>query len=106
MVAILPSRAEVAMSNVALTHHAARRLQQRGIPEDVLPLLMRFGAYEYDKNGARLIYMTQKSRRRLRKTLGDETYGRLEPTLDVYAVAGTGGTVLTVGHRTQRINRN
>jgi hypothetical protein len=94
------------MFDMPMTHHAARRLQQRGIPEDVLPLLMRFGAHEYDKHGARVVYLTHKSRQRLRRTLGAETYGRLEPALDVYAVIDTTGAVVTVGHRTQRINRN
>lgn len=94
------------MFDMPMTHHAARRLQQRGIPEDVLPLLMQFGAHEYDKRGARLVYLTQRSRERLRKTLGPEHYGRLTPALDVYAVVDSNGVVLTVGHRTHRINRN
>lgn len=94
------------MFNLPMTHHATRRLQQRGIPENVLPLLMRYGAHEYDKRGARVVYLTHKSRQRLRRMLGAETYGRLEPALDVYAVVDTDGAVVTVGHRTHRINRN
>ena len=94
------------MFDMPMTHHASRRLQQRGIPEDVLPWLMRFGAHEYDKRGARVVYLTRKSRQRLRRTLGAATYGRLEPALDVYAVVDTDGAILTVGHRTHRINRN
>jgi hypothetical protein len=94
------------MLDLPMTHHATRRVQQRGIPEDVLPLLMRFGAHEYDKHGARLVYLTHKSRQRLRRTLGAEAYGRLEPALDVYAVVGADGAIVTVGHRTHRINRN
>tara|TARA_R110001583_G_scaffold191541_1_gene356817 strand:+ start:4353 stop:4637 length:285 start_codon:yes stop_codon:yes gene_type:complete len=94
------------MSDMPITNHAARRLQQRGIPEYILPLLMHYGAHEYDKRGARLVYLTQRSRQRLRKTLGSECYSRLEPALDIYAVIDTTGAVVTVGHRTQRINRN
>jgi hypothetical protein len=89
-----------------VTRHATCRLQQRGIPEDVLPLLMQFGACEYDKRGAKLVYLTHKGRQRLRQTLGEARYGRLEHALDVYVVVGVGGGVLTVGHRTRRINRN
>jgi len=89
------------MFDLPMTHHATRRLRQRGISEDVLPLLMRYGAHEYDKRGARVVYLTHKSRQRLRRMLGAETYGQLEPTLDVYAALGGDGTVLTVGHRTQ-----
>lgn len=94
------------MFDIPMTRHATCRLQQRCIPEDVLPLLMRFGAHEYDKRGARVVYLTHKSRQRLRRTLGAETYGRLEPALDVYAVVDTDGAIVTVGHRTHRINRN
>ena len=94
------------MCEMSITHHAARRLQQSGIHEDVLPLLMRFGAYEYDKRGAKLFYLTHKGRERLRKDVGGARFGRLESLLDVYAVVDTDGTVVTVGHRTHRINRN
>lgn len=67
---------------------------------------MRFGAQEYDKRGAKLVYLTHKSRERIRRRVGAEHYIRLEPVLDIYAVVDTDGTVLTVGHRTHRINRN
>ncbi|OYD53807.1 hypothetical protein CGK74_11415 [Thauera propionica] len=94
------------MLETLITHHAARRLQQRGIPDDILPLLMQFGAREYDKRGAKLIYLTHKGRERIRRTVGADLYNRLEPVLDIYAVVDTAGTVVTVGHRTHRINRN
>lgn len=94
------------MLETSITSHAARRLQQRGIPEGVLPLLMQFGAHEYDKRGAKLVYLTHKSRERIRLRVGAEHYSRLEPVLDIYAVVDTEGTVVTVGHRTHRINRN
>ena len=32
------------MSDMPITNHAARRLQQRGIPESILPLLMHYDA--------------------------------------------------------------
>lgn len=99
-------RVEPTMPSTSMTHHAVRRLQQRGIPEDVLPLLMRFGAHQYDKRGARVVYLTHKSRQRLRKALGAEIYNQLEPALDVYAVVNRDGAVVTVGHRTHRINRS
>ncbi len=94
------------MLEMSVTHHAARRLQQRGIPGKILPLLMQFGSHAYDKHGARLVYLTQRSRQRLRRTLGTQSYKQLEPALDVYAVISTDGAILTVGHRTHRINRN
>lgn len=94
------------MLDATMTHHASRRLQQRGIPDEVLPILMQFGARQYDKRGAKLVYLTHKGRERIRRSLGADLYGKVEPALDIYAVVDTTGTVLTVGHRTQRINRN
>ncbi|NMF96155.1 hypothetical protein GPA27_01925 [Aromatoleum toluolicum] len=89
-----------------MTHHATRRLQQRGIQEEVLPLLMQFGAHEYDKRGAKLMYLTHKRKERIHRTVGSDAFRRIEPALDVYAVVDKRGTVITVGHRTHRINRN
>lgn len=94
------------MYQAQLTDHAARRLQQRGIPPAVLPMLLQYGEHEYDKRGAKLIYLSHRSRQRLRNTLHASDYRRLERAMDIYAVVDTGGTVVTVGHRTQRINRN
>lgn len=94
------------MPEAAMTHHAARRVQQRGIQEEVLPLLMQFGAHEYDKRGAKLMYLTHRSRERIRRSVGSDAFRRIEPALDVYAVVDERGTVITVGHRTHRINRN
>mgnify|MGYP001766881533 CR=1 FL=1 len=94
------------MAGTTGIHHAARRLQRRGIPEDVRPLLVQFGAHEYDNREAKLVYLTHKSRERIGRRVGAEHYSRLEPVLDIYAVVDTDGTVLTVGHRTDPINLN
>ena len=94
------------MSDLPITHHAARRLQQRGIPESVLPILIEYGEHEYDKRGAKLIYLSQRSRQRLRHSMEASDYRRLERALDIYAVVSDGGAIVTVGHRTHRINRN
>lgn len=90
----------------SLTHHAHRRLRQHGIPEDVLPLLMQFGAHEYDKHGEKVVFLNHRGKDRLRRSVGDEKFRHIEPILDIYAVVDTRGTVVMVGHRTQRINRN
>lgn len=75
------------MAGTTGIHHAARRLQQRGIPEDVLPLLVQFGAHEYDKRGAKLVYLTHKSRERVRRRVGAVHYSRLGPTARIASVA-------------------
>lgn len=94
------------MTEARLTDHANRRLRQRGIPDDVLPLLMRYGAHEYDKHGTRLVYLDHRGKARLRRSLDAEDFRRIERALDVYAVVARDGAIVTVGHRTHRINRN
>ena len=89
-----------------MTHHAAKRLQQRGIPEKVLPLLFEFGEEEYDHHGTMMLYFNKRARQRLAKVIPLEELKRLEPVLNTYAVLDKDGAVVTVGHRTQRINHN
>lgn len=88
-----------------LSHHAVTRLAQRGIPPLVVDLLCQFGASERC-NQAEKIYFDQCSRRHLQAYLGGARSLRLlEPWLDTYAVLADDGTVVTVGHRQKRINR-
>jgi hypothetical protein len=94
------------MLNSPMTHHAAKRLQQRGIPEKVLPLLFEFGEEEYDHHGTMMLYFNKRARQRLAKAISTDEWKDLEPALNTYAVLDKVGAVVTVGHRTQRINHN
>lgn len=94
------------MMDASLTKHAAKRMQQRGIPDEVLPLLLSYGRTEHDHRGACLVYLTKKGREQIARVTPRSEFKKLEPALDVYAVVDTEGHVLTIGHRTQRINRH
>lgn len=96
---------DISMSAIAMSQHARVRMQQRGIPEDVLLLLFQFGEKEYDHRGAAVMYLTRGSREKLLRAIGKEQAHRLERALNVYAVVDIDGYVVTVGHRTRRINR-
>lgn len=89
-----------------LTHHARSRLQQRGIPESIVDRLLDFGREEYDHRGSRIVYFDRRARSLLQKAIGGETYRRIERHLDAYAVIGEHDEVITVGHRTHRINHH
>jgi hypothetical protein len=89
-----------------LTHHAQARLQQRGIPSDVIESLLDFGHEIHDHRGSLICYFDRQARARLRAAWGQSVYKRIEPHLDAYAVIGDNGDVITVGHRTRRISRN
>lgn len=94
------------MSHLSLTHHAAKRLQQRGIPESILPLLIAYGEEEYDHQGTTLLYFNKRARQQIAKVLPQHQLKSLEHALNAYAVLGQDGAVVTVGHRTQRIHHH
>lgn len=93
------------MLDLALTGHAADRLQNRGIPPIVIELLERFGA-STRCDGAEKLYFDKQARKALRHHLGgDRSLRLIEPWLGTYLVLGDNGRVVTVGHRTKRMNR-
>lgn len=94
------------MSELDITAHARARMRQRGIPEQVLPYLFTFGKREYDHHGAAVVFLTRRSKEKLRTTADQSVLKRLERAMDVYAVISLEGRVVTVGHRTRRINRS
>lgn len=91
---------------LSMTHHAQARLQQRGIPSSVVESLLDFGQEAHDHHGSRIVYFDQRTRQQLRRQVGLEFYKRIESHLDAYAVVADTGEVITVGHRTRRINRH
>jgi len=89
-----------------LTQHAACRMQQRGIKPETIGILFECGTKEYDHRGAVILYFDKLARQRLRYQYGLDQYKRIEGQLDTYAVLAEDGIIVTVGHRTKRINRH
>ena len=50
--------------------HALTRMQQRGIREDAVDLLFRYGREEHDHRGRTIIYFDKKARRRMEREMG------------------------------------
>ena len=70
------------MLNMSITNHASKRLQQRGIPEKVLPLLFAYGKEEYDhKWGLRTVYLNKQGREHIAKVTDPSEYKRMQPAL-------------------------
>lgn len=89
-----------------ITQHAACRMQQRGIKSEAIEILCTWGAREYDHHGATVLYFDKSARQRARKEYGRDQYNRIEGQLDIYAVLANDGSIVTIGHRTKRINRH
>ena len=89
-----------------LTQHAACRMQQRGIKPKTIEILVSCGARENDRHGATILYFDKPARRCLRQQYGSDQYRKTEGQLNAYAVVAANGSIITVGHRTKRINRH
>jgi len=70
-----------------------------------LDCLLQYGHKVHDHRGGEIFYFDHQSRERLRRQAGPDQFKTMESKLDAYAVISCDGAVLTVGHRTKRINR-
>jgi hypothetical protein len=93
------------MDDLALTAHAQARLQQRAIPPLVVDLLMQFGSPSRC-NGAERLMFDKTAVKRLRRHLGGERGLKVvERWLNVYAVVGDNGLLVTAAHKSERFRR-
>ena len=83
------------------TRHAQIRCQQRGISGQLLELLLDHGEERHLGHGATIVSFPKDARERLRRSLPRKTYAALDSRLNVYAIVGANGQVMTVGHRYQ-----
>ncbi len=89
-----------------VSRHAQTRVQQRGIPAFLIDWLLDFGAVESDHRGGEVHYFDRKSKRFAMNLMRRNGLTQLERCLDAYLISSVDGTVITVGHRTKRINRS
>ncbi len=90
-------------TDLALTDHAGKRLQQRGIRPKTVDVLLAYGTVEFDHCGACIYYLDKRGRRRLESDWGHDGARQAESLDGIYAVVSTEGTVVTVGHLRRRV---
>lgn len=88
------------------THHARVRMQQRGISDAALDLLMAYGRAQHDRRGQVVIHMDGRARRAVLRDHGRDAGKVVDRVRGLYAVLGAGGVVVTVGHLYRRIQRS
>lgn len=88
------------------THHARVRMQQRGISDEALDLLMQYGRSAHNHQGQVLVYMDRQLRKAALRACGREAGKAIDRVKGLYAVVGNNGLVITVGHRYRRIRRD
>lgn len=81
------------------TRHARVRCQQRGIPPEMVGLLLEHGRERHVGHGATMLSFSKRRRERLKRVMTREQFAALSSHLDVYAIVGPTGRIMTVGHR-------
>lgn len=90
--------------HMIMTKHAAVRQQQRVIPQLMVDLLLDFGSSEPSGNGTFLFFFDKPAKRRLESYAGPLAKN-FQEYLDVYAIVAD-KTIITTGHRYNRIHRH
>ena len=87
------------------TEHARARMQQRGIPCAAVDLLINHGKSAPAGDGCELVFFDKAARARLFRA-NPAAAREAERLCRTYAVVGSDGAVVTVGHRYRRIPRS
>lgn len=88
----------------SLTWHARARMQQRGISAAALDALLDFGRTTRAGRGRELVFIDRKARERLARAKALAA-GEATRVCNSYAIIGSDGKVITVGHRFRRLPR-
>jgi hypothetical protein len=87
-----------------VTGHARTRMQQRGISAAAIDVLLNYGRSSHDHQGCELVYFDKAARARLARH-NPAAAREAQRLCRTYAVVGSDGAVVTVGHRYRRISR-
>ena len=87
-----------------LTHHAQIRMQQRGISAATLDALLDFGRFAPAGGGREIVFFDKRARERLARA-GALSAAEADRLCKNYAIVQSDGLVITVGHRTRRVQR-
>ena len=85
----------------AMSLHAEKRCQQRGVPPLIVELLCEYGK-STKSAGAEIFHFDKKSRKVVRRFAGRQLMAGLDKYLNTYLVYKD-GCILTVGHRFKSI---
>jgi len=81
-------------------------MQQRGIRPEALEALLDFGRVRHLHQGGReIVFFDKKTRTRLSRA-APEAAREAEKLTRTYAIMGSNGVVITVGHRYRRVERD
>lgn len=89
-----------------LTQHARKRIQQRAIPQAVIDLLLDLGVTEHRNKGLDMFYFDKDGKHAAMSLMKKNGLTQLDHCLNAFLLESGDGRIVTVGHRTRKINRN
>lgn len=93
--------------DLALTIHAEKRMQQRGIPPFIIELVEQFGASARGPGGVERLTFDKRSKARMRRAVGARGMAIVEKWLSIYTVVSDEtGEVVTAARRRHRFKRD
>lgn len=87
-----------------LSKHAAVRMQQRAINDEIVDLLLAHGAHFY--SGGAEVYLLDRKTREYMTSHRVVPVNVLEKLSNAYLVVANDGTIVTAGHRNKRFRRD
>jgi len=92
---------------MVLTAHAAKRCQQRGIPESIASLILQIGDTFDAKNGRSIVMArTTQSKAELHNAIQHLGLKQKKGWESAYVVVDQKNVIVTAGHRTKKIKTN
>ena len=85
-----------------MTIHSEVRMQQRGIPELIVDLLINYGERKRAKKKCEVLFFNHSALKKLKKYLGKEFYSRIEQFKGAYLIQASNGEVITIGYRARK----
>ena len=99
----MPRKQRIQKEAQALTLHARKRRQQRGIPPERIDVVVRFGKRRWAKGGVYRCSMTKRGRERAARELGSG-YAPIADKLDFYVIiCPLSYKVITAGYPKRRL---
>lgn len=83
------------------TRHFATRMQQRGIRNSLVDIILAYGTCRR-KYGIDTFYMDKPARQRARRELDSKSYAVLEKQMNVIIIASEQGALITIVHNQRR----
>ncbi len=94
-------------NKVKYSNHAKRRAQQRGIPDQIIELMLAYGDRESAGKGSTICCIRSRlSRSELIREAAFEGLKGIDRYLGAYLVIAQDNTIVTVGHRFNRVMTN